>query len=193
MGPDHVKNVTWEPDQDHDVWIDFTTDTPPTRETHPDAFYRVETEAYPKAQVVSTRKAPHRTLSRTQLRKRLSKAGLSGAKLRDAVDRVKTGPSLDELTKVAERGAGRMALGWDIEQLAEVLGERTARRVLRFVSSFFIVRDEFWDLARSLMPSFVALFYQARSLNAELVSATQDVRESPGALIVPAAPATVAA
>ncbi|MBK3780266.1 hypothetical protein G3A43_08345 [Paraburkholderia aspalathi] len=193
VGPDRVKNVTWEPDYDDDAWIDFTTDTPPTRETHPGAFYRVVHPAYPVAEVVSARKRPHRKLTRTQLRKRLSAAGLSGAQLLDTVDRVMAGPTLEDLTEMASRGGLNLFMRWDTEQLKTLLGERVARRVLRFVSTMFVVRDEYWDLVKPLMPSFAALFYQARSFNAQLVTAPQDVKELPGAHIALPAPATLAA
>jgi hypothetical protein len=47
IGPDRVVRVSWDADHDHEAWMDWANGTPPSRETHPDAFYRVTTPAYP--------------------------------------------------------------------------------------------------------------------------------------------------
>jgi hypothetical protein len=147
MNRDHVVRVSWERDGRHKAWLDWNPAAPPTRETHPDAFYVRSTPAYPVPAERETRQAPHRKLSRTQLRKRLARAGLSGAELRRTLAVIHAGPTLQQL---AHERANRLAFGWDIRHLADAIGTQLARKLLRFVRTTFIMRDEFWDLARGL-------------------------------------------
>jgi hypothetical protein len=162
---ERVMHISWSPDYRAQAWEDYW-DSPeshpePTRAAHPEAFWREVEPAYPVAKPGITRQSPRGSLSRTQLRKRLARAGLSGAKLRATVDRVAAGPTLEDLAKTATRGAYRVALRWDTKQLESVLGIRITRKVLRFVSSIFLVRDEYWDFVNT--PAMTRLFEQARS------------------------------
>jgi len=168
MPRDKVQRVTWERDYDHEAWLDGTATEPLTRATHPDAFYRVTQPAWPAPAAPVTRKPRHKTLSRTQLRKRLSRAGLSGGELRRVLNLIKAGPGLAQL---ANGGASRMALGWDVKHLADTIGVQLTRKVLRFVQTIFIVRDEYWDL---VMPGLEMLFAQARSYSSQRHVEVQD-------------------
>ncbi|MEX3983895.1 hypothetical protein AB4Y45_33460 [Paraburkholderia sp. EG287A] len=168
---DRVQRVSWEPDYDDNAWFNTRASEPPTRETHPDAFYRMTAPAYPVFAAADTRKKPYRTLSRTKLRGRLSRAGLRGPELKRVLNLIKAGPGLAHLVNTS---SARMALGWDVKHLADTIGEKLARKVLRFVLAIFIVRDEFWDLAKGHMPVFEKMFMQARSLRCELHEAVQD-------------------
>lgn len=182
MVPAHrVMRVTWQPDYRDEAWVATWLNEEehprPTRITHPDAFYREECPAYPAIKAAATRQKPHLRLSRTQLRKRLSRAGLSGVELRTMVDRVMAGPTLADFAEKPVRGAFKLFMRWDTAQLKAVLGEHVARRVLRFVSTMFIVRDEFWDFADGLAPGMARFFEQARSFKPERVPASQDTKE----------------
>ena len=171
---ERVQRVSWEPDYDHEAWSDYGADEPLTYATRPDAFYRVTEPAYPANSSPVKRKAPHRTLSRTQLRKRLSRAGLSGIELQRVLNLIKAGPGIERLMTA---GSSLMALGWDVKQLADAIGEKLARKVLRFVRATYIVRDEYWELAKDFMPVLSRMFTLARSHRSQVYVAAQTMAD----------------
>jgi len=151
-----VVRTTWSADPHHPAW---QAETPPTPATCPDAFFFDQEPAYPCRPPRGSYLAPHHTLSRTQVRKRLSRAGLRGAALKRTVDLVKTGSPGYGAGFL--RGSMQLALGWELEGLKRAVGQQLARKLVRFVSTRWVVRDEFWDLAGSA--AFAQLVGRMRS------------------------------
>jgi len=143
MPRDQVVRVSWKPDYDHDAWMNDATDVPPTRDTHPDAFYRVTECVSPPCTPTSTRQRPPARLSRTKLRRRLYRAGYSGAELNRLATLVARGPTMGAGDGVFAASSPRV-LGWPKAQLETLIGRKLARRLTRFVRAQFIVLDEFW-------------------------------------------------
>lgn len=148
----------------------------PTPTTHPDAFYRVSMPAYP-ATIVGKRhrrKKPHQSLSRTQLRKRLSHLGLRGRELRRVMAEILTGPRLLPL----KDGSARVFMKWDVNTLRSVFGRRVARAVLRFVQLKFVVMDEMWRVMQS--PVVQSVLDAARSRHTHCIKVSQSIEDFKG-------------
>jgi hypothetical protein len=134
IGPDRVVRVSWAVNICHPVW-DGAPESFPSREDCPEAFTRVVMSLSPAKRAAKSRQKPHKTLSRTQLRKRLSRAGLSNERLRARVDRVMAGPRAEDLPNLASApDLSHMALGWPTGLLVPAIGRDAARRALRFVA-----------------------------------------------------------
>lgn len=159
MPRDQVTRVRWKPDYDHDAWMDWATGAPPTRDQHPDAFYRVTERVSPARSPTSTRLSPPSRLSRTKLRRRLYRAGYTGAELNRLATLVARGPILGE-------GAGAfppsatLVLGWPKAQLEATIGRHLVRRLTRFVRTQFIVLDEFGYHTSPALTAFYARMYR---------------------------------
>lgn len=139
----NVVRVEYEPDYNDKAWLEGVGDRP-TPQTHPDAFYRTEQSAYPTiAQAKRERLKPHVKLSKTQLKKRLHRAGMRGENLKQIADAILRGPT------TVEDSFGVVALGWNVAAFIKRFGKRIARYVLRFVKQSLIVMDEAWTLLSS--------------------------------------------
>ncbi|RQR65490.1 hypothetical protein DIE18_03305 [Burkholderia sp. Bp9125] len=175
MPRDQVVRVSWKPDYDHDAWMNNTTDVPPTRDTHPDAFYRVTECVSPPCTPASTRQQPPARLSRTKLRRRLYRAGYSGAELNRLATLVARGPILGAGVE-AFAASSTLLLGWPKAQLEATLGRDLARRLTRFVRAQFIMLDEFGSYTPPAFSAFYARMHR------------QFVPQEPAAEVSPALP-----
>lgn len=153
-----------QPDYDHPAWCE--SGAVPTPATHPDAFY-IE-RVYPaKPETGRTRTQPKLNLSKTAMRKRLSRAGLRGPELARVVAELKAGPgalSADHLC------GGSQALGWPVEQLKAHFGKKIARALLRNVRQMFLIMDE---IGYYSAPGIAELFKEARKHNVQSELVTQ--------------------
>lgn len=152
MPRDQVTRVRWEPDYRHDSWMDCV---PPCRDTHPDAFYRVTERVIPKRAPTTTRLSPPSRLSRTKLRRRLYRAGYSGAELNQLATLIARGPALGT-ADMAMVASGTLVLGWPKAQLEATIGRDLVRRLTRFVRTQFVVLDEFWYFTSPALAAFYA-------------------------------------
>ena len=129
-----VVRIHIEPDYAHPAWS--TGADAPDYATTPDAFYVRRELAYPRPAKAATRKSPHSTLSRTQLRKRLYAAGVRGSELRRNVSEVISGST-------GAQPLGVVVLGrWTEGSLRERFGKRTYKALTRFVARRLILVDE---------------------------------------------------
>lgn len=161
----HVTRTRWELDLFEADEADLQGQTP-TPQTHSDLFYPVREPAFPsvRPKAKQLRHASHDKLSRTQLRKRLSCAGLRGFELRRTVLDILLGPRL------SVNRTGRTVLGWAEEPLRLRLGRRAYRAVTRGVTRHFTVLDEFGSY---MAPGIADLFRLCRSVNAKPIAVSQ--------------------
>lgn len=163
-----VMRVWWEMDLSDAEDIDLSG-TLPTPASHPDLFYRMSLPAYPQMLRAGAvrRRLPHR-LTRTQLRKRLSRVGLRGAELSRTLKDILVGPSL------SANSLGHTVLGWEEGALRALLGNRAYRAVTRGVARLFIVLDEY---AHYVTPGLVDMMRACRSVNSKPVECTQTLSD----------------
>lgn len=145
-----VVRVTYERDHDNPIWLDDATTAMPTPESHPNAFYQVVEDAYPRQPRPSTRLDPLDNLSNRKLANRLYQAGLRGNELKRIALEIKAGQPIGAMRM------GRFALGWNVDVFKEKFGRRVTRAVLTFVKSRLIVMDEGWSLISAGMSKFIA-------------------------------------
>jgi hypothetical protein len=138
-----VVRITYEPDYDHEVWEH--AGEAPTPATDPDAFYARRELAYPLPNKSSSRKSPHKRLSKRALRKRLYQAGVRDEQLTKLVSEILAGPPISD----PSMSTATVALGWNVEAFRTRFGKRIARAVLRFVASHLVVLDEAVSLFNS--------------------------------------------
>ena len=164
-----VVRVTYKPDYDDEVWeLDGEVPTPAT---YPNAFYAHCELAYPLPKTSSTRKSPHKRLSKTALRKRLYQAGVRPEQIDKLALEILAGPTAtDQLSST-----GLVALGWNVDALKKHFGKRIARAVLRFVVQSLIMLDEVWSLLNTptMTASTAAMFQTARKFNTNVTEVTQ--------------------
>lgn len=167
--------IVYQPDYDHEVWLE--QGAAPTPKTHPDAYYieRVY-PAYPRKS--KTRKEPKRDLSRKAMRKRLYQAGLRGAELVKVLAEVRTGAAQ---LPIEQRYGGSQALGWPVEQLKIRFGKRIARALLRHVRQVLVFMDEFGCYAAPGFGQWLnGLFRESRKHNLEPEMLKQDMGQALG-------------
>lgn len=174
-----VRRISWELDLDEDddsldvAGIYAGTVPLPTPQTHPDHFYRLSVPAYPALllkPLSRRRRLPHR-LSRTQLRKRLSRVGLRGRELRRTIAEILTGPRL------SDHLFGRTVLGWNETALRNLLGKRAYRAVTRGVARLFVALDE---MGSYVPQGLVDMFRRCRSVNSKVIPVTQTLEDFAG-------------
>lgn len=165
-----VVRKTWERDYDDPVWSEHP-DLAPTPQSHPDAFYALTAPAYPRPVKASLDRPRRTTLSQTQRRKRLSRAGLRGAELRRVLDDLNRGPRLDPDAGLALTACNRLALGWNVEHLEQTFGRRLSRRLLHGLQPMLVFFDEAWLMLSS--PAMTEVMAQWRKCAARPVEVVQ--------------------
>lgn len=162
-----VVRIRWELDlcDDEDL-----PEVPPTRATHPELYYPIRSQAYARLTepAVTRRRVPPSQLSCTQLRKRLSQAGLRGQALRQTLAAIRVGP------RSGYHLLGTTVLGWSEDALRSLLGRRVYRIVTRFLARHIVVLDEFGSY---VAPGFVELLRACRTVNAAAVQASQSLAD----------------
>jgi len=180
-----VTRIVHEPDYDHPAWLDPEGATP-TPDTHPGAFdvLRVPVES-DKPRRARARSSKVQDLSKSQIRRRLSAAGLRGEALSRAVRDLKNRPA-----NSFETEDNRYALGWPVTALINHFGKRLVRALLRNVHVMFVVLDEFGYYASPGWADIVQSYRCCRKYNVRLIEASQLV---PGDGTLASALATVGA
>lgn len=173
----HVVNIEYERDYDHEAWQN--ADEAPTLKTCPDAFYSYASAAYPELQLARKERKPKPLrLSKTAMRKRLSRAGLRGADLRMYTNAFWQKPLLIDLHDEGHVSSGQMFMHWDVDDLKAYFGKRIAKAMMVNVKTIRIFMDEYgYYMGEGMAKAFTDMFRQARSTNTKVIMATQDLKD----------------